>query len=266
MKYLAVCFDEHEPTFRHTAYPDYKAGRAATADELKQQFGTIRTLLDDMGIARFSLKGWEADDLLGTLSRLGAAEGAAPMLLTGDRDALQLVSNDTRLMFTRKGISETIIFTPAMVYEEYGFNPEQVTDWKGLAGDSSDNIPGITGIGDKTAVKLLQKYGTLENVLAHAGDEKGKLSEKLAGGAEIAKTCKWLATIRCDAPVEFSLSACRLPDLAAKTEPLRKLHLMQCARRVTELFGGSGSAAPAPSAAGAASTPAVTAGMSGLPG
>ena len=238
MKYLAVCFDEHAPTFRHTAYPEYKAGRAATPDELRQQFDTLNSLLDEMGIARFSLTGWEADDLLGTLSRLAAAEGVAPLLLTGDRDSLQLVSNDTRVMFTRKGISETVIFTPAMVYEEYGFTPEQVPDWKGLAGDSSDNIPGIMGIGDKTAVTLLQKYGTLENALAHAGNEKGKLAERLAGGVDIAMKCKWLATIRCDAPVSFSLAACRLPNLVEKTDALKKLHLMQCARRVNELFGG----------------------------
>ena len=139
--YLAVCFDEHGPTFRHEAYPEYKAGRAATPDELRQQFGTIRSLLDDMGIRRYGLQGWEADDLLGTLSLRGEAAGAAPLLLTGDRDALQLVSGGTELLFTRKGISETVRFTPGKVYEEYGFRPDQVTDWKGLAGDSSRQHP-----------------------------------------------------------------------------------------------------------------------------
>ena len=160
VRYIAVCFDEHGPTFRHTAYPDYKAGRSATPDELRQQFRTIRELLTDIGVKWYTLMGWEADDLLGTLS-LKAEEDARPLLLTGDRDALQLVDGKTELMFTRKGISETILFTPARVHEEYGFSPEQVTDWKGLAGDSSDNISGIPGVGDKTAVKLLQKYGTL---------------------------------------------------------------------------------------------------------
>lgn len=145
-RYLAVCFDEHAPTFRHTAYPDYKAGRAATPDELRQQFATIRTLLPEMGIQVFSLQGWEADDLLGTLSKLGEDAGVSPVILTGDRDALQLVSDTTQVLFTRKGISETTHFTPAMVYEVYGFSPEQVVDWKGLAGDSSDNIPGIPAL------------------------------------------------------------------------------------------------------------------------
>ena len=155
----------------------------------------------------------EADDLLGTLSLKGEAAGVAPLLLTGDRDALQLVGGGTELMFTRKGISETIRFTPAKVHEEYGFSPEQVTDWKGMAGDSSDNIPGIPGVGDKTAVKLLQQYGTLENVLAHTDEIKGKLREKIETWADQARQCKELATIRRDAPIAWTLSDCVLPDL-----------------------------------------------------
>ena len=250
-QYLAVCFDEHGPTFRHTVYADYKAGRAATPPELRQQFDTIHSLLDDMGIRRFSLQGWEADDLLGTLSLKGAEAGAAPLLLTGDRDALQLVGGGTELMFTRKGISETIRFTPEKVYEEYGFTPAQVTDWKGLAGDSSDNIPGVPGVGDKTAVRLLQEYGSLENVLDHAGDVKGKLGEKLAAWADQARFSKELATIRRDAPVEFSLSACALPDLKAGIPALKKLKLNSIIKRI-EGEGPAGSPAGAASAAEAA--------------
>ena len=232
VQYLAVCFDEHGPTFRHTVYADYKAGRRETPPELRQQFSTILSLLDDMGIRRFSLQGWEADDLLGTLSLKGAAAGAAPLLLTGDRDALQLVGGGTELMFTRKGISETIRFTPSMVYEEYGFTPEQVTDWKGLAGDSSDNIPGVPGVGDKTAVKLLQEYGTLENVLENADKVKGKLGEKLVTYQEQARFSKELATIRRDAPVEFTLSSCTLPELRKGIPALEKLKLNSIIRRL----------------------------------
>ena len=232
VRYIAVCFDEHGPTFRHTAYPDYKAGRSATPDELRQQFRTIRELLTDIGIKWYTLMGWEADDLLGTLS-LRAEEDARPLLLTGDRDALQLVDGRTELMFTRKGISETILFTPAKVHEEYGFSPEQVTDWKGLAGDSSDNIPGIPGIGDKTAVKLLQKYGTLENVLASTDKEKGKLREKLETWPDQARMCKELATIHRDAPVDFRLSDCKLPDLQAAIPALKKLRLNALIKRIS---------------------------------
>ena len=232
VQYLAICFDEHGPTFRHTVYADYKAGRRETPPELRQQFSTILTLLDEMNIRRFSLQGWEADDLLGTISLLGAEAGAAPLLLTGDRDALQLVGDGTELMFTRKGISETIRFTPEKVMEEYGITPEQVTDWKGLAGDSSDNIPGVPGIGDKTAVKLLQQYGDLETVLENAGSVKGKLGEKLRTWADQARFSKQLATIRRDAPVSFDLEACRLEDLRQGIPALRKLKLNSIIHRL----------------------------------
>ena len=246
VQYLAVCFDEHAPTFRHTVYAGYKAGRSATPPELRQQFETVRTLLDDMKIRRFSLQGWEADDLLGTLSLRGEAAGAAPLLLTGDRDALQLVGGGTELMFTRKGISETIRFNASRVYEEYGFTPQQVTDWKGLAGDSSDNIPGVPGVGDKTAVKLLQEYGTLENVLDNAGNIKGKLGEKLAAYADQARFSKELATIRRDAPVEFALSACALPDLKQGIPALRKLKLFSLIKRIDAEAEAAGAAGGGP--------------------
>ena len=247
VRYIAVCFDEHGPTFRHTAYPDYKAGRSATPDELRQQFRTIRQLLTDIGVKWYTLLGWEADDLLGTLSLKAEGSDVRPLLLTGDRDALQLVDGVTELMFTRKGISETILFTPAKVHEEYGFSPEQVTDWKGLAGDSSDNIPGVPGIGDKTAVKLLQKYGSLENVLASTAQEKGKLREKLETWPDQAKMCKELATIRRDAPVDFALSDCRLPDLKNAIPALQKLRLNALIKRISGegAAGGNTNAAPA---------------------
>ena len=232
VQYLAVCFDEHGPTFRHTVYADYKAGRKETPPELRQQFGTILSLLDELGIRRFSLQGWEADDLLGTLSLKGAEAGAAPLLLTGDRDALQLVGGGTELMFTRKGITETLRFTPETVMDEYGFTPAQVTDWKGLAGDASDNIPGVPGVGDKTAVRLLQEYGSLEAVLDNAANVKGKLGEKLAVFADQARFSKELATIRRDAPVPFSLADCVLPDLRKGIPALRKLKLNSIIKRL----------------------------------
>ncbi len=240
--HLAVCFDEHGPTFRHTAYADYKAGRSETPFELIQQLTTIRDLLTDMGIRYYALSGWEADDLLGTLSRLGLRSGLSPLLLTGDRDALQLVGGGTELMFTRKGISETIRFTPEMVHETYGFMPEQVTDWKGLAGDSSDNIPGVPGVGDKTAVKLLKQFGTLENVLANTHEVKGKLREKLETYADQARMCRELATIRRDAPVAFHAADCLLPDLKKAIPALEKFKLQAIIRRIN----GAEAAVPAP--------------------
>ena len=245
-KYLAVCFDEHAPTFRHVEYPDYKAGRAPTPPELIQQLASVRTLLTGMGIRWYALAGWEADDLLGTLARLGEEQGASPLLLTGDRDAMQLVTNTTQLLMTKKGITETARYTPESLREAYGFGPEQVTDWKGLAGDASDNIPGIPGVGDKTAVKLLQQYGSLENILAHAGEVKGKLGEKLVTYADQARTCRHLAEIRRDAPVEFVLADAALPDWGAAAEAVKPYHMNMVLRRLNEMSGGRIDGTPAP--------------------
>ncbi len=252
--YLAVCFDEHGPTFRHKAYPEYKAGRRAMDPELREQFETLYQLLDSLGVKRYHLQGWEADDLLGTLSRLGTDAGVTSLLLTGDRDALQLVGRGAELLFTKKGLSETVRFTPAKVYEEYGFTPDQVTDWKGLAGDASDNIPGIKGVGDKTAVKLLQEWGSLEGVLAHAGEIKGKLGVKIRDGETQARMSKELAVIHRDAPVEWHLSDCVLPDFRSAIPALQALQLNQVIRAVS----GTSAAAEAPKSVSAAVPPEET--------
>ena len=206
--YCAAAFDEHEPTFRHKQYAEYKAGRLKTPDDLVSQFALIRELLPEMHIPVLSLAGFEADDILGTVSRMNREHGVDTMLLTGDRDALQLVSQDTKLLFTRKGISETVLFTPEEVKNVYGITPEQVTDWKGLQGDASDNIPGIPGIGEKTAVRLLAEYGTLENTLEHAAEIKGKMGEKLTEFAEQGRFSKELARIRTDVPIKLDYDAC----------------------------------------------------------
>ena len=206
--YCAAAFDEHAPTFRHLQYAEYKAGRLKTPDELISQFALIRELLPAMHIPVISLAGFEADDILGTVSRINSERNIETMLLTGDRDALQLVSEHTRLLFTRKGISETIVFTPEEVMNVYGITPEQVTDWKGLMGDSSDNIPGIPGIGEKTAVRLLQEYGSLEETLSHADQVKGKLGEKLVEFADQGRFSKELARIRTDVPITLDYEAC----------------------------------------------------------
>ncbi len=200
--YCAAAFDEHAPTFRHKQYAEYKAGRLKTPDDLVSQFGLIREILPEMHIPVLALEGYEADDILGTVSRINHERGIDTLLLTGDRDALQLVSEHTRLLFTRKGISETILFTPEEVKNVFGITPDQVTDWKGLMGDSSDNIPGIPGVGEKTAVKLLDQYGTLEETLAHADEVKGKLGEKLREFADQGRFSKELARICTEVPLE----------------------------------------------------------------
>ncbi len=236
-RYCAVAFDEHGPTFRHAVYADYKAGRAETPAELRPQFALIRELLAALGIGIFSLEGYEADDLIGTIAQKADAQGFKALLLTGDRDALQLVDNNISLLFPKKGFSETMLFTPITVKEEYGITPEQVTDWKGLMGDSSDNIPGIPGVGEKTAVKLLSQFGTLEKVLENAASIPGKLGEKVRDNAELARFSKDLATIRPDAPIELCLPDCRLNRLQEAHPLFQKYELSSLSRRLLALAG-----------------------------
>ena len=240
----AVAFDTPAPTFRHQAYDGYKAGRQAAPDEMKMQFPVLKEVLQSMHVGVLSADGWEADDILGTCARLCAGGGGySCMLLTGDRDALQLVTEDSMVLFTRKGITEAFRFTPETVKEAYGITPAQVPDWKGLAGDSSDNIPGVPGVGDKTAVKLLSEYGTLENVLAHGDDIKGKLGEKIRLYADQARFSKDLATIRPEAPIPFTPGEWTLDRLGDGADVLKKYRLGQVLRQVTS----SGVTAPSPS-------------------
>lgn len=247
-RYCAVAFDEHGPTFRHTVYPEYKAGRMETPQELRMQFPMIREILAALGIGVYSLSGYEADDLLGSLSQKAEAEGLKALLLTGDRDALQLVRGDTSLLFPQKGFSETMLFTPQTVKEHYGITPEQVPDWKGLMGDSSDNIPGIPGVGEKTAVKLLNEYNTLENVLENADKIPGKLGERVREHADLARFSKDLATIRLSAPVNISLHDCRLNRMQNALPLMEKYRLISLSRRLTSLLPSDMDApAPAPS-------------------
>lgn len=234
-RYIAVAFDEHGPTFRHTAYAEYKAGRQATPDELRPQFPIIREILSAMGLGVLSVAGYEADDILGTLSRLCGENDLDCVLLTGDRDALQLINDNTKVLFTRKGITESTLFDPAGVKEYFGVTPTQVTDWKGLMGDASDNIPGIPGVGEKTAVKLLSEYGTLENVLDNAENIKGKLGEKIRDHRDLAVFSKDLATIRPTAPIAFDLNAFDASHMGQGIPALRKYQLNGIAGRLEKM-------------------------------
>ena len=237
-RYAAVAFDLHAPTFRHKAYAEYKAGRKSTPDELRMQFPIIKEILSAMHIGVLTAEGYEADDILGTVAKkCTESDALRAMLLTGDKDALQLVTDEAQVLFTRKGISETILFTPPMVKEIFGVTPRQVTDWKGLMGDTSDNIPGIPGVGEKTAVKLLDEYGTLENVLENGENIKGKLGEKVRTFKDQALFSKDLATIRPTAPISFDLKEYETNRLMGGMELLKKYHLGQISQRLTQLCG-----------------------------
>ena len=204
---LCVSFDLKAPTFRHKAYEGYKAQRKAMPEELALQMPVLKEVLDKMGIRRYELEGYEADDILGTASRICERAGWNCTIVTGDKDSLQLISETTTVcnVKTRMGQTETILYTPERFREEYGFAPEKMVDLKALMGDSSDNIPGVPGVGEKTAMDLVQRYGGIEEIYndLSALDIKEGVRKKLAAGEESARKSYWLATILCDVPLRF---------------------------------------------------------------
>ena len=212
--YMVVAFDTKAPTFRHQEYVEYKGTRKETPAELRPQFALIRELLEAMGIRMISKDGFEADDLLGTLAKKGEEAGLEVRIVTGDRDTLQLVSEKINVLYTRRGITELDRYDLAKIREEYGLEPEQLKDMKGLMGDNSDNIPGVPGIGEKTAIALLKEFSSLENLLANIDKVSGqKRKENLTEYGEQARLSKVLGTIVVDVPLDIDFSQCRLEGL-----------------------------------------------------
>lgn len=204
--HIMVAFDAGKIVFRHSAFADYKGGRSKTPPELSEQFPLIRELLDAFSIERFELEGYEADDIIGTLTQRADQNNVKTTIITGDKDMLQLVSENISVALTRKGVSEIEMYTPEEIHGKYGLKPLQIIDLKGLMGDTSDNIPGVPGVGEKTALKLLHEYGTVEEVLSNVDKVSGKkLQENLRENVEQAKLSKSLATIKRDTPVEMEL-------------------------------------------------------------
>lgn len=202
--HVLVAFDVHQPTFRHERYADYKLGRKPADEDLKKQMPVVRELLKEMGVAVIECPRYEADDILGTFSRIAEAAGVDTLIATGDRDSFQLITEATTVYYTK----DNTIVDRAALSERYGLTPDRMRDLKALMGDSSDHIPGVAGVGEKTALKLLETYGDLENVLAHAAEIKGKLGERLQTGAEDARFSYWLGTINTEAPVKETLQDC----------------------------------------------------------
>jgi DNA polymerase-1 len=223
--HLAVAFDVPIATNRRThLFADYKGNRAECPPDLAPQFAILREVLTALNLPWFQVPGYEADDILGTLSRTGEAAGMDVSILTGDRDVLQLLSGPTQVRYVKK-LNNAETYDVPRFAQEFGLLPRQLTCLKGLAGDASDNIPGIHGIGAKTAVKLLQEFETLEACLDNAHTQKGKLRERLEGGREIALLSKRLATIDREVPELPGVHACDLAinrDLGrSKFEELR---------------------------------------------
>ena len=230
--HVLVAFDVHGPTFRHERYSDYKAGRTPPTEDLIKQMEKIRTLLPKMGIAVIECPGYEADDILGTFARKAEAEGLDTLIVTGDRDSFQLITPHTTVYYTKDNAE----IDEAELQNRYGLIPDRMRDLKALMGDASDNIPGIAGVGEKTALKLLNQYGDLEGVLAHADDIKGKLGERIRTGVEDARFSYWLGTICCDAPVKETLSDCMFDfsNTAGGRAELLALELQSVAARLPE--------------------------------
>ncbi|MBR5137569.1 MAG: DNA polymerase I [Clostridia bacterium] len=201
--HVAVAFDLKAPTFRHQKYDQYKAGRKPMPPELAMQFPKMKEILKAWGVSCVELPGYEADDIIGTLSRMGEEAGFGVTILTGDRDSYQLVSDKTHISLpsTKAGKTTYDLVTPDSLMEKFGLTPNQMIDLKSLMGDSSDNIPGVKGVGEKTALALVQEYGSLENILAHIGDiSKPALKTKLEEGQESARLSYWLGTICREVP------------------------------------------------------------------
>lgn len=204
--HLLVAFDAGKQTFRHKQFEAYKGTRQKSPEELSQQFPLIERLLDAFDIAHYELENYEADDIIGTLANEADQQGLPTRIYTGDKDLLQLVSSHVHVCLTRKGITELEVYDPEKVKERYGLAPEQIIDLKGLMGDSSDNIPGVPGVGEKTALKLLHQFGSIANLYDHLSEVKGeKLREKLAQHKEQAELSRSLATITREAPLEVTL-------------------------------------------------------------
>nr|BBH95454.1 hypothetical protein KTA_36530 [Thermogemmatispora argillosa] len=240
--YVAVTFDRSAPTFRHEALSTYKAQRPPLPPVMRSQFERIRELVHAFNFPVYELDGFEADDLLGTLARQATAQGLQTIILTGDMDTLQLVDDCVRVMVAKRGISEVTVYDRAAVRARYGIEPAQLPDFKGLVGDPSDNIPGVPGIGEKTASRLIATYGSLEGVLEHLAELKPKEQKALSAAREQALQSKYLATIVRDAPVQLDLAACDIARFnREKTLALfRTLEFHSLVDRLPGLGGTSG--------------------------
>ncbi len=229
-----ICaFDLKKPTFRHLRYADYKAGRKKMPDELVPQIPLLKEVLKQLGVMCVEKEGYEADDIIGTFARLGDENGDSTVIITGDRDSFQLITENTHVWFTKKGISDILELTPDNLKENYGVEPYQVCDLKALMGDSSDNIPGVAGIGEKTAVSLIDKYGSLDGLYEHTDELKGKQQEKIVNGKESAYESQFLVTIFREVPeITFGDYTYVTPDNEISAEIFKKYQFKSLLERV----------------------------------
>ncbi len=245
---VVVAFDKGKPRVRMEMLPQYKAQRPPMDPDLHAQFPMIKELLTALNVPILQSEGWEGDDILGTMARLGEEAGCDMLLVTGDRDMYQLVTEHVNVVSTRKGLSDVAIMTPESVDDLYhGITPALVPDFYGLKGDTSDNIPGVPGIGPKKASALIAQYGSLDEVIAHADEVKGKMGENLRAHIDDALLSRKVATIRTDAPVELDFDATSFPAFSADelSAALGALGITAMQNRFLSLIGGEGGSAAA---------------------
>ncbi|BBB93391.1 MAG TPA: DNA polymerase I [Methylomusa anaerophila] len=242
--YLVVAFDKGRITFRNESYDRYKANRQATPPELAEQFPLVRELCQAFGIATMEEAGYEADDIIGTLAAKAEDEGLDVFIVTGDRDALQLIQPNIKVLLTKKGISDLDVFDTAALKDKYGLSPEQLIDLKGLMGDKSDNIPGVPGIGEKTACKLLNEFGSLEKILENIDNVAGKrVQEALRCNVDQAILSKKLATIVRDMPLEFTVGNYKItPDSKMLRDLFLKFEFKSLLAKIDTILPGAAGA------------------------
>ena len=247
-EYMAIAFDLKAPTFRHKAYEGYKAGRKKMPPELAMQIPLLKDVLRAMNIKQVELEGFEADDLIGTIATEAEAQGLEPFIITGDKDELQLATDVTKIILTRKGVTEFERYDRQAMIDKYGFTPTQFIDFKGLMGDQSDNIPGIPGVGEKTATKLILEYGSVENLIANVDNVTPKgVKAKVEEHAQLAMMSKRLATINTQVPIDIDFSEYKLaePDYDALIELYSKLEFNRFLKKLNVQRGGQGAASGA---------------------
>ena len=235
-KYALVAFDKGKETFRHKSYEAYKGTRDKTPTELVEQFGYVRELIESYGIKYEEHLDYEADDIIGSYAKIAEKAGLEVIIVSGDKDLTQLASDNITVYYTKRGVTEIDYYTPEFINEKYGLTPQQIVDMKGLMGDKSDNIPGIPGVGEKTAIKLLTEYETVENVLENIDNISGKkLKERLTEGKEDAVLSKKLATIFTDVPVDNKIEDLTFKeDREKKKELFEKLEFVSFLRKLSK--------------------------------
>lgn len=247
--HLAIAFDRPTPTFRHLEFEEYKAQRPKAPDELVRQIGRVRDVVKAFNIPIFEMDGYEADDILGTIARQAAAEGMDTIIVTGDNDELQLASERVKVLLPQRGFVESTLHDAASAAEKYGVQPAQIPDIKGLAGDATDNIPGVPGVGEKTAAKLIQQFGSVEGIYERLNEV---MPEKLRGTLKAqesqARQSKRLATIVTDVPIKFDLESCRAGsyDRDAVVQLFRELEFFKVLNRLPDFGGMNGKASASP--------------------